>query len=441
MFPLMAKHGRRYWLVVPFVVLTVLLAACAANTEETTATTTTTAAPAATTTSVATTNSVAPDTTAGNVPSGEPIRIGGTLGLTGAFAGPSADYKVYYEAAAADLNARGGLLGRPVELILYDDESTQATAQALYERLVGEDNVDILLAPYTTFIGGSIVPIAKESGKVLVNAGFTGWEIARLYDRIFYTWTIQEPTYTKPFFDWLASLPEADRPQKMALLVAQNPFTIMERDGSGGELGVLNFAKDLGIEVVVNEEYAGGITDASPLLQKAKDAEADLLVVLGLPQDSILMARTAAEVGFEPAFYCTCGSTMTAFPVWQDLGAAGDYVFANAPAWSSDDFPGMTRAVEIANDLGYAEMPPYAPMTLAAFQVLEQAVNGAGTVEPEALASYMYDNTFSTAVGEISFDEYGIPIYYGSLLQVQDGKNVKIWPLESATATGVYPRP
>jgi branched-chain amino acid transport system substrate-binding protein len=421
-------------------VLALVLAACGDGDGEATDTTsapTTTAAPD-------TEGTEAPTTTADGEtgePSGEPIRIGGTLGLTGAFAGPSDHYRTYYEAATEDLNANGGLLGRPVELILYDDESTQATAQGLYERLVNEDNVDILLAPYTTFIGGAVIPVARESGKVMVNAGFVGWDIARQYDRIFYTWSIQEPTYTRPFFEWLESLPEDERPQRMALLVAQNPFTIVERDGTEGEGGVLNYAADLGIEIVVNEEYPTDISDPSPLLQRAMDEEADLLVVLGLPQDSILMARTAAEVGLNPAAYCTCGSTMNAFPAWTELGDAGNHVFGNNPAWTSDPFPGMDQAIAVSEDLGLDPMPPYAPMSLAAFQVIQQAVEGAGSVDPQALADYMYQNTFPTAAGELDFDEFGIPAYHGSLLQYVDGEVLKVWPEEEATAEAVYPAP
>jgi branched-chain amino acid transport system substrate-binding protein len=417
------------------VLLTLSLVAAACGDDEADETTTT-AAPA---TTAAPGTTAAPDTTA--APSGDPIRIGGTLGLTGAFAGPSEHYRTYYQAAADDLNARGGLLGRPVELILYDDESTQATAQSLYERLVAEDDVDVLLAPYTTFIGGSVIPILRDSGKLMVNAGFVGWEIARQTDNLFFTWSIQEPTYTKPFFDWLGSLSDAERPKRMALLTAQNPFTAMERTGSGGVGGVLNYAAEHGIEVVLDEEYPAAIEDPSPLLLRARDEDADLLVVLGLPQDSVLMARTAAEVGFNPDFYCTCGSTMNAFPVWKDLGDAGNYVFGNVPAWTSDPYPGMDQAIAIATDLGLDEMPPYAPMTLAAFQVIEQAVNGAGTIEPQALIDYMYANTFQTAVGDLAFDEFGIPVYKGSLIQYVDGSNVKVWPPEEATAEPFYPRP
>jgi branched-chain amino acid transport system substrate-binding protein len=428
-------HPRLRSLLVLLVVLAMVVAACGGDDDDAADTT------AATSDTEATGGDDGDNGDGGEEPSGDPIRVGGTLGLTGAFAGPSDHYRSYYEASVEEINAAGGLLGREVELILYDDESTQATAQALYERLVNEDEVDILLAPYTTFIGGAVVPIARDSGVPMINAGFVGAEIARQYDKIFYTWSIQDPTYTKPFFDWLGSLSEDERPERMALLVAQNPFTIVERDGFDGQDGVLNYAEELGIEIVLNEEYPGDISDPSPLLQRAVEEDADALVVLGLPQDSILMARTADEVGFTPDVYCTCGSTMNAFPAWAELGEAGNYVFGNVPAWSSDDYPGMDQAISVAEDLGLSIMPPYAPMSVAAFQVIEQAVEGAGSVDPQELADYMYANTFPTAVGELQFDEYGIPVYLGSLIQYVDGEVVKVWPAEEATAEPVYPRP
>ena len=104
----------------------------------------------------ASTTASAPAASGSGAPSGEPIKIGGTLGLTGIFSGPSAGYKATYEYWAKEVNASGGLLGRPVELTIYDDESTPATAATLYQRLINQDKVDLLLAPYTTAVGGAV---------------------------------------------------------------------------------------------------------------------------------------------------------------------------------------------------------------------------------------------------------------------------------------------
>ena len=91
-----------------------------------------------------------------------PIVIGGTLGLTGAFAEPSTDYKAVYDLWLEQVNKKGGILGRPVKMIIYNDESNPTVAQALYNRLLDQDKVDLVLAPYTTFVGGARVSVEKD---------------------------------------------------------------------------------------------------------------------------------------------------------------------------------------------------------------------------------------------------------------------------------------
>lgn len=375
--------------------------------------------------------------------SGEPIRIGGTLGLTGDFSGPSEHYRILYEAAVEEINNDDGMLGRPVELIIYDDESTPETAQTLYQRLMNEDQVDLLLTPYTTLIGGAVLPVVRPTDKLLVNAGFVGIELAHQYDNLYMVWTFQEPDYPRPFFEMLDQVPEDQQPSALALFTAQNPFTIMERDGFEDEGGVLNFAEERGIEVVVNEEYPTDATDVSGLVQRAIDADADALVVLGLPNDSALIAETTAELGYEPAFYCSCGSSVTTFPFWDDLDpqAAND-VYSSVTSWESDDpeqFPGLDTVIEIFEEEGFNEMPAYAPMAYSAIQVLRQAVEETGTTDNAELAAYLQDNEFQTASGEIAFDEFGVPEFAGGLVQYIDGDNALVWPEDRAETDPVIP--
>lgn len=436
---------RRYMAAV--VVLVMVLAACGGTEDGTTTEAAQTTAGTDTTAAGAETTSAGeePATTASETgePSGDPIRIGGSLGLTGAFAGPSEHYRILYEAAVEEINSQGGLLGRPVELILYDDESTPETAQALYQRLINEDQVDVLLAPYTTFIGGAVLPVVRPSEKVFMNAGFVGTELARQYDRIFMTWTFQEPDWTRPFFEMLDGFPEGEQPETMAVLTAQNPFTVMERDGFEGEAGVLNYAEERGIEVVVNEEYATDATDLSGLVRRAADAEADALVVLALPNDGALIARTVAEVGYNPDFYCSCGSSVTTFPAWADLTPeASNHVYSVVTSWQTDDpaqFPGLDRVVEIFEEQGFAEMPAYAPVAYAAIQIISQAVEETGGTDSAALTEFLQEGEFQTAAGTIDFGEFGLTEFSGGLVQYVDGTNELVWPSERATSEPVIP--
>ena len=156
----------------------------------------------------------------------KPIVIGGTLGLTGNFAEPSTDYKAVYDRWLEQVNKKGGLLGRPVKMTIYNDESTPTVAQSLYSRLLDQDHVDLVLAPYTTFIGGAIVPIVLSHQKLLFNGGFVGINIFKnAKGSVIGSYTYQEPDYTRGLFDLIKGLPGDKRPKRVAIFTAQNPFT------------------------------------------------------------------------------------------------------------------------------------------------------------------------------------------------------------------------
>lgn len=373
--------------------------------------------------------------------SDEPIVIGGTLGLTGAFSGPSAGYKVAYDYWLKQVNDAGGLLGRPVEMKIYDDESNATTAQQLFQTLINDDKVDLLLAPYTTAVGGAVVPITERAGKILWDAGFVSKELHSKSDLLVSSWPYQEPEYPKPLFEFLKTLPDDQKPKKLAVATAQNPFTLVARDGYEGEGGVLNLAKEAGIDVVFNEEYAGNATDLSSLVQGAKSSGADLFVALSLPNDAALMAKTVEQVGYKPAIYCQCGSQVTTLPNWPDLGAAGLNVFATTTAWPTQDNEGIKELAEhVTGELGVDVLPAYGAAGYAILQVLQQAVEGVGSLDQQKIREYVSDNEFQTAVGDISYNEDGTLEFAALLLQYQADGNKVIWPEDQATGDAVIPR-
>lgn len=367
--------------------------------------------------------------------SDEPIVIGGTLGLTGAFSGPSAGYKATYDWWLERVNASGGLLGRPVEMIIYDDESTPATAQALYQRLVNEDQVDLLLAPYTTAVGGAVIPIAERNEMVLWNGGFVGIDLFKNSDWIVGAYTYQEPEYPRGIFEMIDALPEAERPARVGVVTAQNPFTLVVRDGFEGEGGVLNEAAERGMQVVLNEEYAMQTTDVSALIQRAKSEGVEMFFALSLPNDAALIARTAQEQGFDPTIYCSCGSQVTTLPFWKDLGPAGDGVMATAMAWPTDGHPGLKELDEhLRRELGYEQLPAYGTVALSILQVLQQAVEGVGSLDQAALRDHVTGRSFETANGTITYDEDRIPSYNAIVVQYLGDHNEVVWPPDRATA-------
>src|SRR5690606_1978086 len=220
------------------------------------------------------------------------------------------------------------------------------------------------------------------------------------------SWPHQDNEFARPFFEYIKTLPEGERPATLAVVTAQNPFTIAARDGVGGEGGVLAYAEEAGLEVVVNEEYDQTATDLSSLIQRVQQSDADVLVALSLPNDGALIATTVNQAGYNPQMYCQCGSQVTLLPNWPDLGEAGINVFSTATAWPTQGFPGLAELNEfVIGELGVDVMPAYAPTALAAGQIIQQAVEATQSLDSRELREYIGANTFDTAVGEIEFNE------------------------------------
>jgi branched-chain amino acid transport system substrate-binding protein len=370
------------------------------------------------------------------------VTIGGTLGLTGAYAEPSTDYKFVYDRWVEEVNKKGGLLGRPVKMVIYNDESTPTVAQSLYNRLLDQDKVDIVLAPYTTFVGGAVVPIVMSHKKILFNGGFVGINIFKNNKGwIVGSYTYQEPEYTRGLFDMIASLPEAQRPKRLAIFTSQNPFTVVVRAGVGGVGGVLNFAKAAGINVVVDEQYPPATTDFTGLVQKAKAANADMVLALGLPNDTLNIARTMHQQGYKPPIFCTCGSQVTTLSAWPKLGAAAEGAFGQTVSWPTQGYPGLKELAEVFKTRGYDTLPTYAIVGYAILQVIEQAVQGAQTTDQEKLKDYIYKSAFKTAAGDIRFQDDGTPVYSQIFIQYINGKNEVVWPKQHQTAQPVLRMP
>ena len=372
----------------------------------------------------------------------KPIVIGGTLGLTGMFSDPAADYKAVYERWLEKVNKKGGLLGREVKMVIYNDEASPTVAQQLYNRLLDQDKVDLVLAPFSTFVGGAIVPIVRAHQKLLFNGGFVGINIFKnAKGSIIGSYTYQEPDYTRGFFELIKALPADKRPKRAAVFTAQNPFPLVVRDGINGVGGALSFAKEAGIEVVVNEQYPPNTTDFTGLVQKAKAAGADLVMQLGLPNDTFQVARTIQQQGYKPLMFCACGSQATTLSAWPKLGSAAEGVIGTTISWPNQNFEGLSELSDMFKARGFETLPSYAVVGYAILQVIEQAVEGAKTLDQEKLKAFIFSHEFKTVAGNIKYQDDGTPVFSQVLIQYLKGKNQVIWPKQVMTGELVIPLP
>lgn len=297
------RHAS-FWPVV-MIVMAMIVAACgdSASTETTVSDTA-----AATTAAPQTDDTTPEDTTPTDTTesSGEPIIIGSTLALTGFLAPTAAIHRVAGELFVEQLNANGGLLGRPVEWVVLDDESVPDQAAALYERLITEDEVDLIIGPYGTGTITAGMAVAQRYGYVFPQ--HTGsLTYAFNYECQFPAWpTGRYPNLTNPNLVYDALESTGTPPETIAFVINQFPGTVFVADGyadgSGDDLtGAVQIAEERGYEVVLNVQFPSNTTDWGPIAAQVRDADPDFLYMGALGVDGPNLIAAMDALNYRPA--------------------------------------------------------------------------------------------------------------------------------------------
>lgn len=368
--------------------------------------------------------------------SGEPIRIGGTLALTGPLSATGLVHKLTGEIYVDELNKRGGLLGRKVEWVLKDDQSKPDLARTLYEQLITSDKVDLLIGPYATGNILAAMGVAQRYGKMLVHHTFGIPNLAK-YDQQFHSWALgSEPEKTNPtlVFDALANAGKA--PKTVAIVTSKFPSVHFI------SLGAREVAKQRGIKEVLFLEWDFGNRDFGPIASRIKDANPDFLWggVLGLEGNQLLDALKKIDYAPRQHFWSyPAPAPMLKAP--EANNALSMTIFEDHPPFTNN--PVAAQFVKIYRERATrANMPDtsvetQAGASFAAWQVLEAAVNGTKSLDDKTLSAWLRANPVDSIEGRLRFNGRG---NYGDDLmrvkQVQDGKWVTVWPKEWA-APGV----
>lgn len=364
----------------------------------------------------------------------KPIVVGAALSLTGEYGRTGEWYKLGYELWAEQAN-KTGLLGRPVKLIIYDDQSDPTTAANLYEKLITVDKVDLLLGPYSSAIVFSASSVSEKYGKVMIEGGGNSLKIfSRGYKYLFLTLPGLAENITKGLFDYIDQLPSDKKPSTIAIINADDLFP--KAIASGAEM----YAKKLGLKIVLHEEYTKGATDLTPVLTKVKNANPDVLIGGTYFPDAVLIVKTLKQLNYKPKIvFLTVGPAMPEF--WETLkydaqGISGESWWEPTAPWL-----GVKDFVE-AFKQKFGKDPDYhAACAYAAGQVLQQAVEGVGSFDQDAIANYIRTHTMNTIVGPLKYTEAGYPTLGPLLIQWQNGTRVIIMPKEAATGQMIYPLP
>ena len=341
--------------------------------------------------------------------SGEPIKIGFSMALTGGLAPNGKSALLAQKLWEEDVNAKGGLRGRPVKLVYYDDKSSPAEVPAIYTKLLDVDKVELVVGPYATAQIAPAMPIVMQKKKTFI--GLLGLAVNTEFNYPNYFAMIPsgpdaKPAFTKGFFD--VAMAQGAKPQTVAIVAADQEFSRNAADGAREN------AKAANLRVVYDRTYPPSTADFAPIVRAIQASNPDIVVVCSYPPDSVGMVRAVNEIGFKPKAIGGAMVGLQATAIKTQLGPLLNG-WTNYDFWlpvPKMDFPGVAdlikryqarAAAEGVDPLGYY----IGPWGYAQMEVLAQAIAATKTLNDDKLADYIRANTFKTVVGDVKFGKDG----------------------------------
>ena len=332
-----------------------------------------------------------------------PIKIGMSMAQTGGLAGGGKASLLGIEIWRDDINARGGLLGRKVELVVYDDKSSAAETPAIYSKLLDVDKVDILFAPYATVPTAPIMPLVKQRGLLLMG-NFSFQVNSKVGHDMWFNNAPWGPadSWATAFLD----LGQKAGGKTVALLAADQEFA------QNLALTAREVAKKRNMPIVFDQAYPPNTVEFSSILRALKAAKPDIVYIASYPPDSAGILRAVNELGIGDSVKILGGGMvgLQFGPVMENLGSLLNGV-VNYNTWLPE--PGMyfdgtkTFFETYAKRAAAAKVDPLgfylAPFGYASGQLLEQAVKATGSLDQKAIAKYLHEHEFKTIVGPIAF--------------------------------------
>jgi branched-chain amino acid transport system substrate-binding protein len=360
-----------------------------------------------------------------------PIKIGASMSVTGTYAKPGSYQKEGYDVCIDELNAKGGLLGRRVELVIYDDQSQPATAVKLYEKLITEDKVDAVMGPYSSAVSEAVANVTEKYKKVMVAPLAATTSIFKKGRKYIFMVITPAENYLDGLIDMAAK-----RGLKTVAII--NEDTLFPKASAAG---TAEAAKKRGMQVVLQEAYPKGNTDFSALLVKIKAANPDVIAAGTYFDDAVAITRQMKELNVNPKMFgLTVGGDLPEF--YDLLKQNAEYVYGSTQWDDSLPYPGQKEFLaaykkKFKHEPSYHSAAGYAGCLLYA-----EAVKKAGSLDADRVREQLLKMETKTAFGEYKVDPDGFQVAHKMvMLQWQDGKRVIVWPDDLANAKPRFPTP
>ena len=340
----------------------------------------------------------------------DPITIGFGMALTGGLAPNGKAALLAMQIWEEDINAKGGLLGRPVKLVYYDDQSNPSTVPGIYTKLLDVDKVDFVVSGYATNMVAPALPVVMQHNRMFLGLLGLAANSEFNYPNYFSIGPTGGPhpkqSFSKGFFE--VAMAQNPKPQTIAFVGADAEFPRNALEGAH------ELAKEAGLKIVYDRSYPPTTNDYTPIVRGIQAANPDLVFVASYPPDTVGIIRAASEIGLKAKLFGGGMVGLQATAIKTQLGpllnGIVDYDF-----WLPTGAYATPEALEFLKRyqaksatagvdlLGYY-LPPFA---YADMQVLQQAVTAVGNLDQQKIADYMRAHTFKTVAGDITFGPNG----------------------------------
>jgi len=360
-----------------------------------------------------------------------PIKIGASMSVTGTYAKPGSYQKEGYDICIDELNGKGGLLGRKVELVIYDDQSQPATAVKLYEKLITEDKVDAVMGPYSAAVSEAVANVTEKYKKVMVAPLAATTSIFKKGRKYIFMVITPAENYLDGLIDMAAK-----RGLKTVAII--NEDTLFPKASAAG---TAEAAKKRGMQVVLQEAYPKGNTDFSALLVKIKAANPDVIAAGTYFDDAVAITRQMKELNVNPKMFgLTVGGDLPEF--YDLLKQNAEYVYGSTQWDESLPYPGQKEFLAAYTKKFKHEPSYHAAAGYAGCLIYGEAVKRAGTLDADKVREQLLKMEIKTAFGDYKVEPDGFQVAHKMvMLQWQDGKRVIVWPDDLASGKLRYPTP
>jgi branched-chain amino acid transport system substrate-binding protein len=339
----------------------------------------------------------------------QPITIGFAEALTGGLAAVGKSGILAMQIWAEDINARGGLLGRPVKLVFYDNQSNPANVPGIYVKLLEIDRVDLVVSGYSTNMTAPAMPVIMGHDKLFISLFCLAVNSEFHYPRYFSMLPAgpdPKHAFSQEYFNLAMTL--TPKPKTVAIVAADAEFARNASDGARDN------AKAAGLKIVYDGTYPPTTADYSPIVRAVRAVNADIIYVASYPPDTAGILRAASEIGLEAQLFGGGMVGVATAALKTQLGPLlnGVVVQQNWVPAPTLQFPGVmdflaryqAKAAAAGVDPLGVFLPPWA---YARMQVMQQAIEAAGSIDEAKLAVYFGSHTFKTVIGDVTFGKNG----------------------------------